>query len=673
MSDIFHAPLNTITEADSNEAATFGDVMPRLLPSGDNYADDKMVRAQINDELTALIDQTRKDRAALTDEWMSIRRMENLIHDDGQKYKGRSTAYLPVFARLLNTQVATLVKGIFPSDDYLDCVDRLTHDPERAKASKQYVQWEFERNAKLRRNMKVFARQLKSYGNSPLKFLYRKEKRYEGRQFKQLLATGGYERRDAFAKISYEGLEISTRSLFNFHVYPLTADNLEEASLVFEDMEVLAGYIETKGKEKDAFGRPVWKNIYEALNGPPVEEVDNNRFDLHGDAFGLQDSNVNRGPLSKRVTLTEAWTFLKLPKSAYVAGEHPDCPVPVMVTLAGQIPVCVIRNPYFHQRPPYLFGRTNATPGLIYGYGVGKLSRSLQYLTNDFANQTNDGGNYALNPIGLRNPSHVAGPMGPLQPGRVWDFTDIDKGFRFDRPPLEIIGAGMNMVSMFMTMAQDLGGAPPQLSGSTSGGAKTATGMQILQRNAMSPLQDEVEDLEQDILMPLMYGTWYNGQQFRDKRILSQLAGAPIDIDPQSLAIDAEFRWLASSQAVNAQQRAQQLIQFMQVLAPMVPLLMQQGYMVDFAPLIQRALGDGMGIRGIQDIIKRVPLGLPTGPLPPESMGGAMQAQGDRVRSALEQAGGAPGEAVPGEGEAFMETRNEADQMAALMGAMQGQ
>ena len=666
MSNSFHVPLNEVTSSDSQDEQTFGDILPRRLPAGDNFADDPAVKAQIADELVHLISQTRKDRASLQEEWMAIRRMEHMIHDDGQRYRGRSNAYLPVFARLLNTQVATLVKGLFPSDDYMDCNDRQTRDPERAKASKTYVQWEFERNAKIRKHIKVFARQLKSYGNSPLKFLYKKERRYEGRQFKIEQALGGTERMDAFARISYEGLELSTRSIFNFHIYPMTADSIEEASLVFEDMEVLAGYIAQRGREK------AWKNIEEALHAPPVSEVDQNRQDLHGETYGLQDGSSGSGDLAKRVTVTEAWTFLKLPKSAYVMGENPECPVPVMVVLAGSVPVCVIRNPYYHQRPPYLFSRTNATPGLIYGYGVGHLTRSLQYLTNDFANQTNDGGNYALNPIGLRNPSHVAGPMGPMQPGRVWDFTDIDKGFRFERPPLEIIGSGMNIMSMYMTMAQDLGGSPPQLSGSTSGGSQTATGMQILQRNAMSPLQDEVEDLEQDIFLPLMYGTWYNGQQFRDKQILGEIAGMPFEIDPNSLAIDAEFRWLASSQAINAQQRAQQMTQLISTLLPLVPHLLRQGKIVNFEPIIKRIMGDGMGIRGIADIIQQMPMAQPGAPMPAEAMGGAKQMQGDRVRSALEQAGGAPGEMVPGEGEDFMQTRSEADMLAAMMGSGQG-
>ncbi len=664
-------PLNEVTAADNTDVQTFGEVTPRRVPTGDNYADDAGVLSQIRDELCALISQTRSDRAALHDEWQAIRRMEMLIHDSGQTYRGRSNAYLPVYSRMLKTQVSTLTKGIFPSDDYMDCQDRASGNPDRAKASKTYVQWELERNAKIRKHMKVFLRQLKAYGNSPLKYLYRKEQRYEGRNFNMRDMTGALlGQESAFIKASYEGLQVSARSIFNWYVYPMTADSLEEASLVFEDIEMPRMYIEAQGKRSSC----PWKNVEEALRAPPVPEVETNRDDLHGSSFGVNNGNSTNGALAQVITLTEAWTFLKLPKSAYVMGENPDCPVPVCVILAGDIPVCVIRNPYFHQRPPYLFGRLNAHPGMIYGYDVGRLGRYLQYLVNDFANQTNDTGTYTLNPIGIVNPALVAGPMGSIAPGRMWSFTDIDKGFRFDRPPVELVQHGAAHIAMHMNWMQDLGGAPPQLSGSGSGGQKTATGMQILQRNAMSPLQDEVEDVEQDVMVPLMYGTWYNGQQFRDKQVLAQIAGQEMAINPGDLAIEAEFRWLASSQAVNAQQRSQQLFQAITTIAPLTPLLMQQGYIVDFGPLLQRALGDGMGIRGISDIIKKAqvaPMG--GGPVPPEAMGGVMAEQGDRARSAVEQAGGAYGEAVPGEAEDFQDVRSQADAMAAAMGSTYGQ
>ena len=81
-----------------------------------------------------------------------------------------------------------------------------------------------------------------------------------------------------------------------------------------------------------------------------------------------------------------------------------------------------------------------------------------------------------------------------------------------------------------------------------------------------------------------------------------------------------------------------------------------------------------MGLRGVGEIIKRAQMAPPgMGPPGAEAMGGVQAEQGDRVRSALEQAGGMAGDMAPGEGEAFQDTRAEADEIAALLGSTYGQ
>jgi hypothetical protein len=97
---------------------------------------------------------------------------------------------------------------------------------------------------------------------------------------------------------------------------------------------------------------------------------------------------------------------------------------------------------------------------------------------------------------------------------------------------------------------------------------------------------------------------------------------------------------------------------------------------------------DGLGLRGVEDFIRKL--------TPQEQMQaqqammmqqqGAMQGQppqgppqipgqdGDRVRSALEQTMGREGapDMAEGEGEHFMDARQQADEMAAQMGRTRG-
>src|SRR6202012_4223415 len=100
-------------------------------------------------------------------------------------------------------------------------------------------------------------------------------------------------------------------------------------------------------------------------------------------------------------------------------------------------PIFVGRNPFWHQRPPYLYARMNVEPGFFYGYGFGRVVRGLQYLTNDFANQTNDVGIIGLNPYTLVNTSMLAGPLRPLKPGAAIETTNVNEAVKWDRPPVE--------------------------------------------------------------------------------------------------------------------------------------------------------------------------------------------------------------------------------------------
>ncbi len=191
------------------------------------------------------------------------------------------------------------------------------------------------------------------------------------------------------------------------------------------------------------------------------------------------------------------------------------------------------------------------------------------------------------------------------------------------------------------------------------------------------PLQDVVEDIELDVMIPLMFGTWLNAQQYRDAEVMVAVSGQQMKINPKDLMIDPEFRWLASSQAANQQMRAQQAIQLIQSIMPIVPLIQQLGYVIDPVPLINRIYNDGFGFRGFEAFIHKMN---PMEQMAAMQQMGAMQPaqnpqnpqpeQGDRIRSALEQLGpeGQEQGPVPGEGEDFNAVRQQADDMAAQFG-----
>lgn len=645
----------------SEVPGTFGFETPRpQLPRIRNCALDPFVAAQVDREIMPVIFWVRANRVTLEEEWRAISRMEMQLHDGGRRYFGRSDSYLPVYARNRQSYTSALSRGLFPSDEYMDVADR-NDDYEKALAVKNLLQWEFERVARLRSVIKPFVSCLASFGNAPLKIAWKHAAKGKNGNIRQ------------FATNRYSGLRVSPRHPLQVYVYPTSANTLDECTMLFEDIEVTRQQILEMGDKNG------WVNIPSALRAPISPNYNVNQSDIHSNIYGLTPptTNVLAGlKLGDVQVLTEVWTYLVLPKDQYLEDEDVGDAVPCQLILAGNVPIWVSRNPFFHQQPPYRWARMNTFPSLFYGYGIGRISRPMQYLVNDFANQANDVGIYSLNPIVMVNAGLVHGGLRPLAPGVPWYVGDVDKAVKFQYPPTELIGVGLQAMNQWISMEKDLGGTPDVMQGLSAGkGARTATGAQILQQNTMAPLQDVVEDLEYDIFEPLMYMTWVMEQQFREDAIEIAVAGRSLTVDPADLVIDPEMMWMAANQSTNRQQRSQAAMQFAQTIQQAAMMLIQQGYVPDIVPILRKVWSDGLGFRNFDSIITANPQKaqqLLMQQQQQEQQPDQTQAPGDRVRSTLEQVTGQANanDMAPGEGEAFGEVRDGADELSSMLGGL---
>ena len=118
---------------------------------------------------------------------------------------------------------------------------------------------------------------------------------------------------------------------------------------------------------------------------------------------------------------------------------------------------------------------------------------------------------------------------------------------------------------------------------------------------------------------------------------------------------------------------------FMQMLPGVLPLLQQQGKMVNPEPLMKLIYSTLIGGRDFDKIVIPLPMppmmGMPPTPGQPGTIPGEENNPGEdggRARSAVEQAPGGSGEVAPGEAEDFMNVRAGADEMAGFAGAMGG-
>lgn len=678
-----HTALAEVGPEDSEENISFLDTAQAKV----NVANDENVRAQV-DQVWDIIRRIKSRRLELEDEWLAIQRMVVLDHDEGKKYNGRSNAYLPVYARARKVIVSALMKGVFPSDEYLDVVDRENGESEEAKAIKAVVQYELECSANIRAVFKPFLGQFVDFGWAVMKRWYRTNKIVKPKRSRTPKNT------IPPMDVTYdEGFTLSNRSVFNVVVYPEWAESKRDLQIEAERLDIPDSVAMLH------FNSKRWLNGEEAMStGSNNDGFDwanqQTLFDV-SNISGVQEFRGKTGSPVESVIAVEAWCRLVLPKAQYHPDEDSTQPIPARVLFINGVGVLVRRNNFTDQQSPYEYARDNIVAGNFYGSGAGRLTRSLQYLSNDFANQTNDVGIYGLNPVALVNPNYFAGPVDSFRPGRVYKVRDVEAAVKFVSPKVEIVQYGQTLLQQTVTMAQDGSGAPPVLQGSKA--ASTATGTQQLSANANSPLQDTVEDLEVQVMVPLMHAAWELAKQYRNKPFLRKfLSPPPIDpltgqpamdpvtqqpmqpemktvsILPSDINIDVEMRFLSSAQAVNRQARQQGLMTFTQLLTPLLPLLQAQGKMVDPTPILQRSWTDGLGNRGFDKLIIPIPMQGQPSPSGPPSQGQVPPPNQPPV-SVVPQGNVTDGSTIepqPGEGDTVMPMRNMIEQETGPQGMM---
>lgn len=660
-------PMPVLTPADEVEGA--------LVPPPDsktNFADDEKTLSWLDANLVPLLEQVRNEGSGVREEWARIRRMANLTRDEGQAYEGRSDAYLPVYQRAMETRVSHISRGLFPTDTYIDATPVIPDLEPNSQAMKAWMMHQLERESKLRAEIKPWLRSLNNYGIGIGKVWWEKPIA-SVKQTRMARLPGIQEVLMNYGETAWtgEGARFKARSPFSWYIWPLTVNSVDEASLVFEDIQVSKQFINEMAK------KGIWKNTDDLMHGSDLPDANSDMQEQLTEVANTSTTaaDLRAGELADWVYLTECWLRMPVPTALYRPNEEKGCAVPVKVVLAGDTILEVRRNPFWHQKPPYLMKRLNDNPDSFYSVGMGRAALSLQHLINDFVNQTNDNGIYGLNPIVKYNPNVIVGPLEPLEPGRMWPMTDTN-GVVFDRPPVEQLQYGLMLANQFISYLQDMSGAPAVLQGSgTRGGAKTATGAQILQGNVKGDLQDIIEDIEIQVLQPLMEMIHALGQQYENpQRWLAISGGEKVQFRREMLEGEYLWRWVASTQAVNQQMRAQQSIQFVQLAASLAPLLQQQGKMIDIVPLLRRIYEDGLGQRNFDRVVTQAPMmpGMMPGMGGPPGMAAPPGMAPQEPRSATEQAEGGGGPMVPGEGEDFGAVRQNADAMAAMLGAAGG-
>lgn len=654
MSDEIGLPEAPISAGTVDESSVPSIAMPGEEERNDkNYAEDEEVQEYIQEHILPLMARMVQERTEVNQEWQNINNMVTLTHDETKRYEGRSNTYLPVYAKNRRTTVNSLSRGLFPTSDFLSAKAATPEFKDMEEQAKHWMQHQITCQAKLRLRMKLFLRQFKDYGNSVGKCWYHTAPRRPQPKFTrgpyQLLTSGmqtpEYSRDD--------GCRFRAVSMFAWYMWPTTVDTIKEATLVFENVQVPKQVAKFKFKNKE------WLNEQDGTDYVLASETENHIAD-YVRKIALSYANASSeqvGDLGTFYWVQEVYCNMPLPDS--------EDPVPVQMYLMNGRPVLVRHNPFWFKHAPYIPMQDENMPNVFYGFGSGRLSRGLNALINDLVNQTTDNGIYGLNPMPIINPALLV-REGKIAPGSPWYASDIDKALRFERPPVEQLQHGMMLSNQAVAWMQDFSGAPPILQGSGSrGNARTATGAQILQTNVKSDVDDTVLDIEEGVLLPLMDMFYALGLQYDRRQRIINVQGQPVEVTQEMWEGAYFFNWLASSQATNSQVRNQQAISLAQLFANMLPLIQANGRMFNPIPLFQRMYGD-FGYRDFESVMPQAPAPMQPGmPMPGQAPGQAT-ADSNMGASAVQQAN--YGQATEGEGQEFGLVRDNADELAAMLG-----
>src|SRR5215831_14342969 len=590
-----------------------------------NLAVDPEIQARIKEELSPLITSTRNERMVLRDRWLRYYRIWGLRHDV-QGYRGRTNTYFPIGRRWIEQWVTRLKRDLFPDNDWFACRALAEDFEARVPAKVALQKYWMRRYMRLRRHALPFLRQLVMYGTSPVRNVWRCLE-HEQPALQDILdddgAPSGKTRQVLETVADFLGPTFEPVDLFAFYVWPVTAESVDTATLVYEDRCVQRAHVEALGaKPLDPSNKKstcVYENVGELLELYDQAIASRGSSSSGGrkyDALAIRladkgftaplDQNLPRG--LRPLDVTEcSWT-------ADLEGEGAER---YLVTLgADTVPLRVQRRPFFHGGTQWLCGKFVEVAEEFYGRGLPEVFDYIQYFVNDLGNQSADAFVWSTNPIAVVDIGAVQDPTSlRMTPGAKWLANPA--GVQFTTPPTGAAQAGFDAVQGYLGIGDNLVAptpARPIVPGQApagGAGAGGASGLAAQLADSAVDIRAVIENLEDDVMVPLLERSDILSQQCLDRDIVLKVAGQdgvellehPVSV--ADLVGEYEWEWLGTTSALNQQVRAQQMVQGIALLAQIPPdQLATQNITVDWRYILEQYWSLGLGLPNSDRVFK---------------------------------------------------------------------
>ena len=550
-------------------------------------------------KLYALVEQGFADQNERADKILDYWSIYNCELGSEQFYNGNSQIFVPIVQDAINARKTRFLNQIFPR--YGKCVEVTSEDGDMPYALMSLLE-AYIKKGKLRT---VVAPALLKAGDVEGQFnLYTgwlETTRYVAFKKNMPLQVEGDEDvgledpDESVANVIEETIKqgrpyAEVISDADVLVLPQTADSIEEALADGGSVTIMRRWSEAKVRQEVAAGNIDKENglaFADELGDDEDQgkQRDTQKKQVH--AAGIQ--HTGRG---KHGVVYETWTMLKIPGKGKRLCK---------IMFAGKSPEAILsarRNPYWNDKCPLLSVPLEKVHGAFKGRSKVADVDTLQYQANDATNEGMDSAAYALMPIVMTDPEKNprVGSM-IMDLAAVWETSPKDTQFAqfpiMVEQMLAVVGACRSQI--MTTLSVNPAAITQQTSDKKPSQADIANEQQI----DILTTADVVTVLEEGIFTPLLQRWIEYDHQFRDKDITVREYGqmglkAQMDtIPPIQFDNHYQFRWFGVEQARSAQQLQQQIAVLNVVRG--IPPQMYQGYKLNLAPVISRAIEGTFG------------------------------------------------------------------------------
>lgn len=592
----------------------------------ENLARDPQIVQRVKDEWLPLTKVVREDRLQQRETWLRYHRIWG-VKRDFSGYEGRTKTYLPIGRKVIENWVRRIKRDLFPDTDWYDIRALRESFERRVPANKAIQGYFFRKQMRLRRSSSPWLRQLVTLGTSPVRHVWRIDERTQ-RILRDVLdeseqPTGRWEQK-VETLVDYLGPTFRPVDLHAFYVWPTTVTDVEDATLAFEDLLVSRDRIEMLGKKPLDPRNAKLGHVYE--NVPELMRFLGEQFEMRPGGVG---TNTEKFEAQKRRLADKGFTHpvdQRLPASMRPADvaesiwrvDLGEGVKRYLVAMAcDEVVLRVQENPFWHGGMLWLVGKLVEVLGEFYGRGLPEVFEWLQYLANDIAEQSGDALVWSTNPIAVVDAYGVQDPDSlRMAPGAKW--LAARNSVQFIEPPQGPAQAGFNAVGMVLGLANEFANVTPAGAvGSAQRGRsrsqQTAAGMQIMVAEGAVDIREVVENLEDQVMEPMLRRNHLLAQQFLTKPVILRLTGVdgatmidtPVSVG--DLLGDYEFEWLGSMAAANQQVRSMQQIQFLALVSKIPPQMLEaEGIKIGLKFLLRDIYGTGLGLRNAERVVADV-------------------------------------------------------------------